>query len=395
MKKGEELFARYAQERAQSQMLDVHSGKPDVALFRDSLESAVAHTTLATTPTDRSGAPFALRAGFLDRMTPNARAEFWRGANFMAMHTALFVAINEFAMFCFTQARFFPDLGDPSLENSPLPLDDRAPGLWLLDFTTQGGHVEPHHGEAITPRSQGRYNLAIYLALLMARFTWLHEFSHCFGGHARFVQETGRALYLNEVAEPISIVGFAQYPAPSANIRRDKVLRCLEIDADQSAFWACCQIQLRDRENIEGIADLDRSTRFRLALFACYAMTWLFEEFQAYLDARRGRSHPAPYLRLHNMLRIAASNIAPAVEGFAAINRDVCAQFDAIRAAVPMMYESEGLLRDLQRPDIQDELDEYVEELKRLRPLLAPFEYTTAQPGSAREADVDTEDGAS
>jgi hypothetical protein len=197
------LFRNFAAERQEAHALDIASGEENVRLFRDSLQSAIAHTTLKTRPRNVEGDELQVVGGFLDTMVPNAMADRWNGRHFIAMNTALFVAIQEFAMFCFTQRDFFPDVGDPLMEESPPPLNDRVPGLWLLDFTSHGGHVEDHHGQTITPRGDSRYNASIYLGLLMARFVWLHEFQHCFNGHVRFVQVSVRACGVISSALPV------------------------------------------------------------------------------------------------------------------------------------------------------------------------------------------------
>tara|TARA_R110001606_G_scaffold352942_2_gene503425 strand:+ start:1199 stop:2368 length:1170 start_codon:yes stop_codon:yes gene_type:complete len=367
------LFHNFAAKRAGSPVLNVLSGADNVQLFHDSLMSAIAHTTLRQPPRDQDGNELRLVAGYLDKMIPNAMADHFEGRHYIAMNTALFVAVQEFAMFCFTQQDFFPDVGDPSMEASPPPLDNRVPGLWLLDFTSHGGSVDEHHGRTITPRGESRYNASIYLGLLMARFVWLHEFQHCFNGHVRLVQDTGRALYLNEIEEPLGLVGFQAPPMGDAG-SRDAVQRSLELDADKQAFWACCQIQLAQRENIEGIAALDINLRLRLTLFGAYAMTWLFEEFQNYLDAKAGITHPDPYLRLQNIVAIAARHIEPIHEAARAANQDACGQFDTIQRNIPSIYATDELRSGTANPEVQESLENYekefasvADELERLR----------------------------
>ena len=207
-----ETFSTFAKDRMQARALDITSDDDNVRLFRDSLESALAHTTLRQPPRDANGKELRVVAGYLDKLIPNALADCIGDRHFIAMNSALFVAVQEFAMFCFTQASFFPELGDSSMEQSPRPIDERVPGLWLLDYTKRGGHVEEQHSQTLTPRGESRYVASIYLGMLMARFVWLHEFQHCFQGHVRFVQDTGRALYLNEIEEPMELIGTAKPP---------------------------------------------------------------------------------------------------------------------------------------------------------------------------------------
>lgn len=358
-----------------SRSLDVTVNDDSVRLFRDSLQSAVAHVTLKTRPRDADGNELRLVAGYLDTMIPNALADHWDARHFIAMNTALFVAIHEFAMFCFTQRDFFPDVGDCSLEESPVPLDARVPGLWLLDYTARGGTVEDRHGRTVTPRGESRYVASIYLGLLMARFVWLHEFQHCFNGHVRFVQDTGRALFLNEIEEPHALVGFPGAPTQT-DIARDSVQRSLELDADKSAFWACCQVQLAQRENIEGIAALDLDLRLRLTLFGAYAMTWLFEEFQNYLDTKAGITHPDPYLRLQNIVSTASRHVAPIHEGFQSANREACSQFDVIQGSVPSIYRTQDIHRGASDPEVQEALNAYAQEFAAVSGQLDRLRYS-------------------
>ena len=237
-------------ERLDAEAVDVFTGGDNVRLFHDSLASALAHLTLRPAPVDPGGEPLSIVAGYVETLIPNALADFENGTHLIAMNNAMFVAIHEFAMFCFTQRDFFSDVGDPDMEISPSPLHDSVPGLWLLNHTKGSGHVEEHHGLEITPRGESRYAASIYLAMLMCRFVWLHEFQHCFNGHIRFVQEDGRSMRLFEIAEPMHMIS----PSTEADEEYWRDRRCLEFDADQSAFWASCRIQMANRENIEGIA---------------------------------------------------------------------------------------------------------------------------------------------
>ena len=367
-----EVFSIYAKDRLNARAFDITSGEENVSLFRDSLFSAIAHTTLRRPPRNAAGEELKLTAGYLDKMIPNAIADSLKGRHFIGMNTALFVAVHEFAMYCFTQRDFFPDVGDVSLEQSPKPIDKRVPGLWLLDYTKHGGHVEDRHSETVTPRGESRYVASIYLGMLMARFVWLHEFQHCFQGHVRFVQDTRRALYLNEIEEPLDAVGFAK---PKRKAVRDEVLRGLELEADQNAFWACCRIQLDNRENVEGIAALDLGLRLRLALFSSYAMTWLFEEFQNYLDAREGITHPAPYLRLQHLVRTASNHVQPLHSEFADANAFACRQFDKLQRSIPSLYRTEDIDRGARDPAVKVEIDQLLAHVEEHRSALERLRY--------------------
>lgn len=372
---GHAAFAEWATRRLTTPAVDVWTGAENVGLFRDSLLSALAHTRLSQTPCDPSGTPLSVMAGYLETMAPNACADHENGKHLIAMNSALFVAIQEFAMYCFTQREFFPEIGDASLEVSPPPLDGRVPGLWLLDYTKHGGRVEPRHGQTITPRGESRYVGSVYLGMLMARFVWLHEFIHCMSGHARLAQLYDQTIHLNEIEVGRPLIGLKRRAGEPPKALPDRVHHCMELDADRSAFWGCCQVQLAGRENVEGIAELGRDLSLRLALFGAYAMTWLFEEFQNYGSANDGKTHPPPYLRLQNLVKTARLHLEPIDQDFGNANRDACAQFDKVRRSIPSLYRSDDLYAGLSERSIQAALEDYEDELRGLRKDLAPFRY--------------------
>ncbi len=148
------------------------------------------------------------------------------------------------------------------------------------------------------------------------------------------------ALTLYEVSEELPAVEVNKVSNTQAN---SEALKCLEFDADQSALWASCNIQLRNLENIQGIQELDEKLRLRLTLFGSYAMTWMFEQFQSYRDTKNGNTHPDPMLRLYNLLQTTRSNIFPLRDDLSALNQNALEQFDGIRKNIPNIYDSTGL----------------------------------------------------
>lgn len=368
-----ELFETYAKERFGAPALDVTTGKPRERPFQATLETTAALLAWTQGARSRRSETFAFVPGFVDVLAPNAFADRWTGTYFLGMHVALYAAIGEFAMFCFAQRDFMPELGDAALERSPKPASERSPGLWLIDFVTQGGRVTDAHSAALTPRCDTRHSLATYLGLLMARFVWLHEMAHAFNGHVDFVRDRRLADILNEIEEPLGLAGLA-------TVRRDDDARldrqCLEHHADESAFWASMNIQRRNLENIAGIAELDERTRLRMTLFGCYAMPWLFENFQVYSGATENLTHPQPYSRLHHLIRIAASRLEPIIPDFADLNSDACGQFDAIGSAIPGLYRSSGLYTDMQNEALQADLDIVAVRLATIKQELQDYEYS-------------------
>ena len=338
-------FRRFAELRLQTTAFETSPDSESSHIFHTSLESAYHQFNWTQGTTNKLGEKFNLVAGFLDTFSPNALADRFEGRHFIGMHVALFVAINEFAMFCFAQKEFFPEIGDANQEVSPAPWDDRVPGLWLIDHTSQGGHVENKHSRRLIPKNPERYIMSQYLGFLMSRFVWLHELSHCFNGHVAFVHHHRMALRLYEISEKLPAVEVTKISNSSTNI---EAMKCLEFDADQSAFWASCNIQLNDLENIEGIQNLNRELRLRLTLFGSYAMTWLFEQFQNYSDSQNGHTHPDPTLRLYGLLQTAGSNVFPLHKDLPALNNNVLGQFDVIRKRIAIIYDSKSLEQIIQ-----------------------------------------------
>lgn len=335
-----EKFKRFAKVRLQTTAFETSLESDNSHNFHTSIESAYHQFKWTHGAQNQLKEEFQLVAGFVDTFTPNALADRFEGTHFISMHVALFVAINEFAMFCFAQREFFPDVGDASQEVSPKPWDNRVPGLWLIDHTSQGGKVENKHSRRLIPKNPDRYIMSQYLAFLMTRFVWLHELSHCFNGHVAYVQHHNLALRLYEVSEKLPAVEVGK---KSNSSEIEEIFKCLEFDADQSAFWASCNIQLNNLENIEGIRQLDLGLRLRLTLFGSYSMTWMFEQFQNYLETQHGNSHPSPTLRLYNLLQTATSNVLPLHGSLPSLNHTVLGQFDIIRKRIPSIYDSESL----------------------------------------------------
>lgn len=78
-----------------------------------------------------------------------------------------------------------------------------------------------------------------------------------------------------------------------------RLLQALELDADRSALYGAYRTQYENKENIIGIAELPRDMRCRVALFAAYLMTFLFEQING---PAKSTTHPASYIRLRYIL---------------------------------------------------------------------------------------------
>jgi len=242
-------------------------------------------------------------------------------------------------------------MGNSKLETSPEPWDDRVPGLWLLDYTKHGGHVENQHSQTLIPKDTERYHLSTCLSFLMARYVWLHELAHCFNGHVNLVQDQKIALRLYEVSP-------MQAAVRRSNAEHDEatkiLLQHLEHDADQSAFWGSVNLQLGNLENIQNIIDMSKEQRLKLVLFASYAMPWLFEQYQGYLGSDNSGTHPEPIDRLEYVFETSKTRMLSQHPELTQLNEQVITQFDSIRQKIPSLYRSDRLRTLFKRAAMND-----------------------------------------
>ena len=336
-------FANFAEQRLQTREFVTSYEDDNSQIFHTSLDSSMHLLQWTLNTKNAAGLPFRFHAGFVDIFSPNAFADRFDGQYFIGLHSAMFVSLSEFAMFCFAQKDFFSEIGNAQMETSPEPWDDRVPGLWLLDHTKQGGHVENMHSQTLIPKDPERYHFSTCLSFLMVRFVWLHELSHCFNGHVDLVQERDIALRLYEVSHLQAAVRRGDKDGDGETA---KLLQHLEHDADQSAFWGGVNLQLGGLENIQTIIDMPKEQRLKLVLFASYAMPWLFEQYQAYLGSVDSQTHPEPIDRLEYLFETAKTRLLSQHPELAQINDTVLSQFDAIRRKIPSLYQS-GSLRKL------------------------------------------------
>lgn len=278
-----------------------------------------------------AGEPLSITAGFIERMTPNASADRYDGRHYVVMHQALMTTITEFALFAFTQAAIFPEIGKADDEDSPLPAGGYAPGLLVLRKTLAGEAIHPEGDRSRVPKDAERHVMAIYCAILMARFVWLHEIAHCHCGHVDYAHAQRLAQRLHEVPEPShALVGFT-------DTHKISTLHLMELEADAIAVQHALWLQADDAEDIAGIAALPQPMRLGLVLFCAYAMTWLFEEYQAYMRSAHGLTHPRPRERLRHLFHHAAL-AGGNIDGFEAIEHHAQAQFDHLRRAIPNLH---------------------------------------------------------
>lgn len=370
-----DLFRDFVVRRLRAVVFQAERGREDSRQFYDLLASARDFFTWTFGATNGQGERFTAIPGYVEIFTPNAFADRFETRFYLGMHPALYGAIHEFSMFCFAQRSFFPEIGEAEQEKSPEPMNGVSPGLWLLDYTQKGGQVQEHHSKKLTPRCPQRYEFSVYLAFLMARFVWLHELAHAFKGHVSFVQHRNIALRLTEIADARHAVSIQEDPSDEDL----EMLRALELDADQSALWASWRIQTDGRENVGGIADVARPLRLKLTLFACYAMTWLFEEFQAYMDVKADASHPPPMLRLLGLLDLASNGLSKRYDDFDGANGAACREFDAICLSIPKIFRPAALVTHLREEGrMVGAYGRLEERMQALRKTLSDYEFSGA-----------------
>ena len=122
-----DLFDRYAKANLKDTAFQTDLNSNTSHLFHLTLESLHHSIEWTQNASNAKGEPFDVVSGFTDLYSPNAFADRFDRHHVIGMHVPLFVAINEIALFCFSQAGFFPELGNAAAEISPAPWDDRVP----------------------------------------------------------------------------------------------------------------------------------------------------------------------------------------------------------------------------------------------------------------------------
>lgn len=273
--------------------------------------------------------------GFIEKMTPGAFADHVDGIHYIAMHQALLVTMMDFALYAFTQSAFLPMVGKAALEDSPPPMSGEAPGLFLLDRTLAGGTITPDADRHRVPKDAERHVMAVYLAMLMTRFVWLHELAHCRLGHVLRLQQDGSGARLQEVPERAELVGFRRSPDDAAQAR--DLRHAMELEAAAAALRECIRLQFAGLENLPGIAAMDLPLRLALTILAAYLMTWLFEEYGRHMDTGNAASHPMPRDRLAHLVTLVNDDYGRTIDGFDGLHTETKAQFDILAKALPTM----------------------------------------------------------
>ncbi|MBX9660376.1 MAG: hypothetical protein K2X00_17600 [Nitrospiraceae bacterium] len=292
-------FATYARDVLNAVAFEPDFERPDEQVFAASLASIRDLARGWIGRRNALGARLDIEAGFVERMTPNALADHHGGRHVIVMHQALMATIVDLCLFLFTQACVFPSIGDAEGETSPRYHGADVPGLFLLRTTLAGGVIDPAVDHARVPRDAERHVAAIYMAMLMSRYVWLHELAHCAQGHVLLLKTHEADSPLDEVTARLDLVGIKSRDrfASLHGLRRS-----LELEADAVALDELLAVQLDGRENIPGLQAHGDEARMTMALLGAALMTWLFEEYQSFMDAQHGLSHPTPAQRLGHMI---------------------------------------------------------------------------------------------
>ncbi|MEJ7925806.1 hypothetical protein WG908_03440 [Sphingobium sp. AN641] len=309
-------------------------GNPEEQAFAASLDSFTALLrggVLATGSDD----DLIIVPGFIEKMTPGAFADHMDGIHYIAMHQALLVTMMDFALYAFTQSAFLPMIGNAAGEDSPPPMSGEAPGLFLLDRTLAGGTITPDVDRHRVPKDAERHITAVYLAMLMTRFVWLHELAHCRLGHVLRLQQDGHDTRLHEVPERLELVGFRRSSGQGNETRAMR--HTMELEADAVALRECIGLQFAGAENLPGIAAMELPLRLALSILGAYIMTWLFEEYQRHMDTLNQMTHPMPRDRLLHLVAVLDAEYARTIDGFNGLHAEIKAQFNILTNALPAM----------------------------------------------------------
>lgn len=289
-------FPAYAKRHYGATAFAPDLAKPEEQVFAVSLQSFTKLLGRSEIFSNAGETRLNVEAGFVDLMTPDARADYVDGTHYLVMHQALLATIIEFALYLFTQSYLLPEIGDAAGEETPSFGWGGAPGLHALRITLDGAAIDPEKDRVRVPNCADRHVAAIYLALLMSRFVWFHELAHCINGHVLFLQSRDLNGAMIGAAAPLNLVALKH---KTVGIDRQRTLRHqLELDADRTAFEWLLRIQSTGAENVTGLLNFDEAQRFKMTVIGVYAMTWLFETYQRFADAQHGLTHPDPHARL-------------------------------------------------------------------------------------------------
>jgi hypothetical protein len=349
-------FSDFVQRRHQAKIFEPDPAKPDEQIFavsQASFRNLIGKTDMLR---NSSGDPLRVEVGFVERLTPDAFADFEDGVHYVTMHQALLATIIEFALFLFTQSVVMPDIGKANDESSPVLGRGERPGLQALRITIDGASVDPTRDRVRIPHCEERHRAAIYMGLLMSRFVWFHELAHCNNGHVLFMRDQRVSGKLINAAAPLSLVTLRHSNRSAEDQRR--LRHILETDADLTALDWLLRIHNGGAENIQGLLAYDDAQRFKMTIIGTYLMTWLFEEYQRFADQRDNLTHPAPRARLAaltGMMREAATR--PSIRSVMSEIEETLIKLETQLPGFQLANESEAVMMD--DPELDAALEPY------------------------------------
>lgn len=359
------IFNRFAQDHLETEVHDLGDGDLDLtSVLGFSLANIRDHFTYAFNNELPDGRKFRVYPGYLSSMTPDAFAAELDGIHLCGMNLGLLEAFLHFSLFCFSQETLFTAFGDPKSELSPASVDGYPPGYWLYHAENQEEiHAFTERVAQIRPQDPERQLATVILAGHMMRFVWFHELYHCLNGHVGLAKKRKWALHFNECGTD-----------ETAKID-PRTMQCMEMDADQSAMFALCKIQMESMENIAGFKDLALEDRLVFTIVASYATNWMIDDYARLPKTEVSPEHPEPYIRLHNLITTLASNIAPDVSNLDQIHLRCLEEIARIAAVVPGFPDARQIIEDMQNPEMHKVLDGYQDDLIALRSELKQFQY--------------------
>ena len=330
-----------------------------------SLDSFEHHLELTQDLGRASGERFAVQAGYLDCARPDARAAERDGIHLIAQHVGLGAAAFEFSLFCMGQNGLLKNFGDPQGEKNPTTIDGYPPGFWMREAGAVLGKDEFRTtASSLIPQDLRRYEVAIFITTLMMRFVWFHELYHAVNGHVCLVDGSGHSM------------GFGETDKTALDTLDVKAISLLELDADQSALNALCNIPLADIENIEGLRQLPLEDHLTLSLFAAYASTWMLDAYLLRHSIDVPSTHPEPGIRRQNLIRTYASFIAPKLSNAKGIHDRVLSELTALSGIITHFPSGDYLRSEMRDARLQEDLDAAQDALEFLRVDLTPFRFS-------------------
>ena len=341
-----------------------HASSPALPAFQLSAMSAKAYLGQALATRRSNGAPYQYQLGYLERAQPNAFAAMRQGIHLIGIHAGLVTDLLDLAHFALALPTTFQHVGRATTEAGAGGLPQSSLAHWF-------GALEPATDLPWIPRDPERKAYAEDLAQLLLRFTWLHEHYHCVNGHVGYCHQIHQGMALHELPDPeLPLVRRqAGGPLPAGTVQ------LLEYDADRTAIWAMFHIQSAEIENIPSIAARPLFERQLMTFFACAIMLVLFDRAASAQPASALQTHPVPYLRLHNLIRTAASNVTAELDDMRPLFLALVTELHALRTNLTALPDIAVLYNDLMSAEAQRPLDAMDDALEAFREKLMPFRY--------------------